>query len=94
MHAIFFQFCIARGGVAHATGVHPTARSCHGCAGDQVQRSGQRLLARYHNDALSDFMNGPVRERVGIIPANVTWCALDRVHGWCCGWLQGLNAPT
>lgn len=39
----------------------------------RIQASMRRLLARYHNDALSDFMNGSVRKRVGIIPDHVSW---------------------
>ncbi|CAL8470937.1 g10479 [Coccomyxa elongata] len=39
----------------------------------RLQASMRRLLARYHNDALSDFMNGSVRKRVGIIPDHVSW---------------------
>jgi hypothetical protein len=31
------------------------------------------MLARYHNDELSDFMNGGVRKYVGIIPEHVMW---------------------
>ncbi len=40
---------------------------------NRLQASMRRLLARYHNDALSDFMNGSVRKRVGIIPDHVSW---------------------
>ena len=45
----------------------------HVNTGNNVQRARQRLLARYHNDELSDFMNGAVRKHVGIIPEGVTW---------------------
>lgn len=38
-----------------------------------VAASARRLLARYHNNALADFMNGSVRKHVGIIPGNVSW---------------------
>lgn len=42
-------------------------------AGSNVQRARQRLLARYHNDALAEWMNGPVRKHVGLVPEGVTW---------------------
>lgn len=50
-------------------------RQCAHLTGNNIQRARQRLLARYHNDALAEFMNGPVREHVGddIIPEGVTW---------------------
>lgn len=32
-----------------------------------------RHLARRQNDLLDDAMNGPIREKLGIIPPNVTW---------------------
>ncbi len=38
-----------------------------------VAASARRLLARYHNDALAEFMNGSVRKHVGFIPGNVSW---------------------
>lgn len=36
-------------------------------------KAARRLLARYHKDALADFMNSSVRKKVGIIPDHVTW---------------------
>jgi hypothetical protein len=42
-------------------------------AGTRVQKSARKLLARYHNDELSEFMNKDVRKFVGIVPENVTW---------------------
>ena len=44
------------------------------CAGGRLQQAGRRLLARYHNDALAEFMNGDVRALLGdVVPGNVTW---------------------
>jgi len=31
------------------------------------------LVGSMHNDALSALMNGPIRKKLGIIPAHVTW---------------------
>jgi len=36
-------------------------------------KAARRLLARYHNDALADFMNSSVRKKVGIIPDHISW---------------------
>jgi len=33
----------------------------------------QNHLARYDNDALDDLMNGAIKQKLKIIPANVTW---------------------
>jgi len=33
----------------------------------------KRHLAIYHQDPLDDLMNGPIRQKLKIIPANVTW---------------------
>lgn len=34
------------------------------------------LVGYMHNDDLSALMNGPIRKKLGIIPADVTWGGL------------------
>lgn len=40
---------------------------------ESLYRLAGRHLARRHNDLLDSTMNGPIREKLGIIPPNVTW---------------------
>ncbi|XP_064478578.1 retinoid-inducible serine carboxypeptidase-like [Ornithodoros turicata] len=38
-----------------------------------LYRTFQRLVAPYHGDALYNLMNGYVKQKLGVIPKNVTW---------------------
>lgn len=38
-----------------------------------LQRSFRRHVAHFYNGTLSQLMNGPIREKLGTIPKNVTW---------------------
>lgn len=38
-----------------------------------LPKAAVRMLAKAHPDSLSDFMNGEVREMLGIIPEGISW---------------------
>jgi len=40
---------------------------------EPVDRAVARMNAVYKADPLTDLMNGPIRQKLGIIPSNVTW---------------------
>jgi len=42
-------------------------------AQDPLVRSYQRMAVEYQADPLTALMNGPIKQKLGIIPSNVTW---------------------
>ena len=48
----------------------------HNVPGDNSGSSGStshKILAKLRSDSLSDLMNGPIRQKLKIIPKNVKW---------------------
>jgi len=49
------------------------APSSQSSEGDDLDRSFRRIMAKLGADPLPPLMNGPIRQKLGIIPTNVTW---------------------